>query len=452
MLEKNNTRRFISITVLLIVFACTLVLNEKTPMIGEDYALSLRYHEKVNSSIFIKLGLIYEKISIQFNNWNSRLGEQLAILFLGFDKTIFNIINSLVFICLAVLTVGLGLGDIKHIGTVKLIAYTSLTVMIYYVFLPSLGESVFWLTGSTNYLWGLVLLLLFLFPFFRLFETQTEDKVVLPIYYLLVGFLAGMTNENTVPISILICTMAILNLRFKKIPIHYTFYLGLFFHCLGYSVLLFSPSTKIRRDYYDQVFDVIKPSISDYVDRLSNILVNFFHYYKNYFLVVILLLTLFLVLHSLSSKKKIFLLKSRPLILLVFVIISFGSVIDMVAVPYYEIRSSLFFFFALTSLLISIIDSFYSSIKPVFYLSVILLSIVWLFTFNSMRITYNAFRFEFNNREAILFTNLGSKKTVVVTKFSVNEDQRLLNKREDYLVFNNWDYSAYYGLDKIEIR
>jgi len=124
----------------------------------------------------------------------------------------------------------------------------------------------------------------------------------------------------------------------------------------------------------------------------------------------------------------------------------------MVAVPYYEIRSSLFFFFALTSLLISIIDSFYSSIKPVFYLSVILLSIVWLFTFNSMRITYNAFRFEFNNREAILLTNLGSKKTVVVTKFSVNEDQRLLNKREDYLVFNNWDYSAYYGLDKIEIR
>lgn len=452
MLEKNNTRRFLSIIVLLIVFASTLVLNVKTPMIGEDYALSLRYHEKVNSSTFIKLGLIYDKVSIQFNNWNSRLGEQLAILFLGFDKTFFNILNSLVFMCLAVFNVGLGLGDVKHISSVKLISYISITLMIYYVFLPSLGESVFWLTGSTNYLWGLVLLLLFLFPFIRLFETRTGVKDVLPIYYLLVGFLGGMTNENTVPISILLCLLAIFNLRLKKVPIHYTYYLGFLFHCLGFLLLIFSPSTKIRREYYDQVFGVVKPSMADYVDRLTNILTNFYKYYKIYLFVAVILLMLYIILHFLSNKNEFSLLKSRPMALVLFVFISFGTVFDMIAVPYYEVRSSLFVFFAITSLVVSLIDSFFSSRKPMFYLSIFLLSLFWLITINSMRKTYNTFESDFNKRESILLTNLGLKNTVVVPKFVVVQDQRLLNIREHYLVFNNWDYSAYYGLAKIEIK
>jgi hypothetical protein len=452
MLDRSNTYRILSITLLLVVFASILIINVKTPMIGEDYALSLRLYDKENSLIFQKLGLIYQRISNQFTNWNSRIGEQLAILFLGFDKTIFDILNSLAFICLALITVRFGIGEIKRISIVRLTFYTSLTLMIYFVFLPALGESVFWLTGSTNYLWGLVIFLLFLIPFFHIFETPKEAEQRLPLYYLIIGFLAGMTNENTVPFSILFCCLIIINLGLNKAPVHFTFYLGLFLHCLGYAVLFFSPSTKIRTEYYNQVFGVIKPSLSDYLDRLTNILTSFFHYYKSYIFLMLILFTLFIVLHSISKNKFRSLLRSRPMALLVFVLFSFGTVIDMIAVPYYEVRSSIFVFFAITSLVVSIIDSFYFSLRSLFILSVLVLSLGWLFTINTIRITYNRFNADFLQREANLLTNAGLSKTIIVPKFSAIQDQRLLNSREFYLVFNNLDYSAYYGFDEIQIK
>lgn len=452
MLNDKGIRRFLTITLLLVVFAITVVINTKTPMIGEDYALSLTYQEKVSSSIFDKFGLIYDKVSYQFSNWNSRIGEQLAILFLGFDKTFFNVINSLVFVCLAVLNIQFSLGDLKHISTVKLTAYISFTLMIYYVFLPALGESVFWLTGSTNYLWGLVLLLIFIVPFFRLFEFPTKTENGLPIYYVLIGFLSGMTNENTVPVSITLCLLAIFRLKHTKIPVHYSYYLGVFFHLIGYLVLFFSPSTKIRREYYNQVFGVTNHSILDYLDHLNNILKYFYQYYKVYLLFTTAVLTVLIIIIFRSREEKVLISRNKFISLGILVVLSLGSVIDMIVVPYYEVRSSLFVFFAITSLLIYVINCFYLMKKPLFYFTFIIMSLVWLFTINTMRTNYNTFIFEFNNREAILLSNLGLKKSVVVSKFPIIEDRRLLNTREDYLIFNNWSYSEYYGLEKIEIR
>lgn len=451
-MQTNNILRTVSIIIFMIIFSSILIINTKTPMIGEDYALSLQYYDKINSSTYQKLTLIYERMQYQFTNWNSRFGEQLAILFLGFDKTFFNILNSFAFIVLAAINVRFGIGETNSISTTKLLIYTSLVLMMYYIFLPALGESVFWLTGSTNYLWGLVFLLFFLLPFINILERPTKAEQRLPFYYLILGFFAGMTNENTVPVSIIFCCLAIVRLRLNKSKVNFAYYLAFIFHCIGYASLLFSPSTKIRREYYDQIFGSVNPSLSVYLDRLVKILADFFYYYKSYIFVTLILLTLYFIVRLISKNNLGPFLRSRPFSLILFILFSFIAVIDMIAVPYYEVRSSLLTFFALTSFIISIIDYFSNSKRPLFFLSVFLLLLGWLFTFNNMRITYNRFDADFQKRETILLGEVGLKKTIVVPRFSEIQDQRLLNSREFYLEFNNLNYSAYYGYDEIQIK
>jgi hypothetical protein len=64
---------------------------------------------------------------------------------------------------------------------------------------PVLGDTVFWLTGSANYLWGTWLILLFLLPF-RLYRGRISTPILQILYSIcifILGILAGWTNENT---------------------------------------------------------------------------------------------------------------------------------------------------------------------------------------------------------------------------------------------------------------
>jgi hypothetical protein len=449
--KSDIVKRVLSIALFLLIFSSVLYLNFKTPMIGEDYALSLTYFEKHNQPIPLKLSLIYEKVRFQFLNWNSRIGEQLSILSLGFDKAIFNILNGIVFTCLCAINVRFGLGETKFKNIEKLLVYTSLAMMLYLVFLPALGESVFWLTGSTNYLWGITILLIFLLSYVKIFETPGKAEQKLHPLLLFVAFFAGMSNENTVSVSIIFCIFVLIKLRLEKKPVNITYYLALIFHLLGYAVLLFSPSTYIRRAYYNQVFGIVKLSFPMLISRLLNILAIFYHHYKIYLFVTLLLFLCYLAI-QIASRKKLSLSNSRPLTLFLFMLLAFISLFDMVVVPYYEVRSSLLIFIAMTTLIISIIDSFRSSNKPIFIFFIILLSAVWLVSYNSMRITYNSFYAEFRAREDILFSVVDNTKTISVPPFSEILDQRVLNTRESYLIYNNAAFSRYYGFEEITIE
>nr|WP_308611901.1 DUF6056 family protein [uncultured Dialister sp.] len=112
-----------------------------------------------------------------------------------------------------------------------------------------------WLSGACNYLWAMVLLLLFLIPYIRHYFTDGEVEYgswLAPVMFLL-GLAAGDTNENT------ICWIGLTGIfylwkcyRYKTLrPWMIAGFIGL---SLGYGLLVLAPENLVRLadDYKDK--------------------------------------------------------------------------------------------------------------------------------------------------------------------------------------------------------
>lgn len=107
--------------------------------------------------------LMTQRIYEQMTNWNIRIGEQLSILFSCFDKNLFNICNSIVSLSYVWLVYQWAFKR-KFISDKRNILYLLFIFAMILMFQPVLGEIFFWRTGSTNYLWGICILLGFSLP------------------------------------------------------------------------------------------------------------------------------------------------------------------------------------------------------------------------------------------------------------------------------------------------
>lgn len=156
--------------VLLFVFILTgiffYIMNIKTPMFGDDYTYSYSFYSKKRIS---DLKDIPRSMQTHYYSSNGRVVVHIfAQLFLLIGKKWFNIIHTFSFLLLGVLifyhAIGLRLRD--HISFLIFI-YCSL-----FLFTPAFGQSFLWLTGSSNYMYGILLILLYLIPFSDLVRKQ----------------------------------------------------------------------------------------------------------------------------------------------------------------------------------------------------------------------------------------------------------------------------------------
>lgn len=128
-------------------------------------------------------------------------------------KSLFNVINSAFFICLLLLMS-------RFLGiegkTFPLLCLFGALV----VFVPAFGEVFFWLDGSINYLWAILLNLLFLTPFFLLsFQGKTCAAGKLAGLAAL-GFFAGAYQETMSAVTIFLSViMLIYAWKFKKVKV-----------------------------------------------------------------------------------------------------------------------------------------------------------------------------------------------------------------------------------------
>ncbi len=116
------------------------------------------------------------------------------------------------------------------------------------LFQPALGEVFFWRTGSTNYMWGMCLLLTFVFP--------------------LRCYVCGRDLLGNVGVIIWN------KLHRKKAPIWiFTSFISF---SSGFFYMLKAPSTAIRVAYYNQIYETTDFHIKDYFSRIPNIVNRFF--------------------------------------------------------------------------------------------------------------------------------------------------------------------------------
>lgn len=82
------------------------------------------------------------------------------------------------------------------------VAYLALTYALMWFALPDYGTTILWLSGAFNYLWVALIYLTFLLPY--RFNYQAKHPRLMTIGMVILGFLAGGTNENTAPLTVFI--------------------------------------------------------------------------------------------------------------------------------------------------------------------------------------------------------------------------------------------------------
>ena len=119
-------------------------------------------------------------------------------LFMQFPKSVYNIANSVVYVLVGLLINIHVFGRLKKLR----VSYLALTFALMWICLPDFGTSILWLSGGFNYLWVALIYLGFLLPY--RFNYHAKHPRLMFIGMLILGFLAGGTNENTAPLTLFV--------------------------------------------------------------------------------------------------------------------------------------------------------------------------------------------------------------------------------------------------------
>ena len=186
--EARDKKIFIALAVL--SFLMVFVFNYMTPLMTDDFSYGAQVRKA--SGLF---GLIRQEYN-QYMTWNGRSVVHLILrCFLAMPVMIFNICNSAAFIVLSLCMYSLLSARKRYDWFLFLCIQLGL-----WSFSVDFEQTVLWETGACNYLWGSMIIMLFISAVYRitLSSGQTGKKNVLAAAAMfLFGMIAGWCNENT---------------------------------------------------------------------------------------------------------------------------------------------------------------------------------------------------------------------------------------------------------------
>lgn len=234
--QKDKRRKIVFFVLLGISFAAIWIYNFMTPLMSDDLLFKASdYHSPLD---------IFRLEYQQYMTWTGRSVLQIVLkIFSLMPKWVFNLCNSLCFVLLTLL-IYCNVKDKKKYD-VFLLALINLALWNFSV---EFDQTVLWLGGACNYLWGIVILLGFLTCFRYFMENGHSQKRAVPvsIFMFFFGILAGWGNENTSGGGILIALLfLLLNYRKEKKVYPWTIS-GIAGMAVGFLFMVLAPGNRAR--------------------------------------------------------------------------------------------------------------------------------------------------------------------------------------------------------------
>ncbi len=446
---KFESKRVLSFILALAVLASIAVffyiLNTKTPLYKDDYSYSYTFAVRENK---FKIENFEQVIESQINHYkvmNGRaVAHTLAQSFLIFNKSVFNILNTIAFILLIYLI------SVYASGTYKVRAQYLLAVFaLLWLFTPRFGESFLWLTGASNYLWGMILVFVCLltvkFAYLGKNKLSLTTKIVLTPLYFIFAFIAGDTGENTAASLIVISIIYIAMTFVKKRKIPFMSIVGLFGNISGFLFLLLAPGQRLRLANNGGSGD-----FGIWLNRFCDISVAFFER-----LGILLIIALILLVFGFVRKRKL----SELCETAVFFIGTLTSVYSMVLSPYFPDRVWSGPCILMTATLLSLVKWAFADFSYIFKITSTgvlscFLAILFIFTYvdayRALSLTYGA---DLNRQTQIKEYKKAGISTVTLesiyghSKYDAYDAYGDLN--EDYKTWPNTAIAMYYGLTEV---
>lgn len=236
--EKNKIEKIIFIVLLLISFGGIYIYNFLTPLLSDDILM--------DTSIYHSFMDVLKQEYWQYHNWNGRSVLQiLTKVFTILPKNVFNFWNSLCYVATTLLIYA----NIK--GRKKYDIFLLLLINIcIWVFCVDFSQTILWLAGACNYLWGIFIILGYITLYRYYLENTSTMKypVVAGILLFVTGVLSGWGNENTSGGMILIILLLTGKCLYENKKIEKVMFAGLAGNVTGFLFLLLAPGNAVRSE------------------------------------------------------------------------------------------------------------------------------------------------------------------------------------------------------------
>lgn len=308
--------------ILLAIFALIFVFNSKTPLYKDDYSYSYTFAVKENK---FRISNIKELIYSQINHYKVMNGRivphTLAQAFLMTDKAIFNIFNTLAFSLLVFIISKLATAGKGNNPFYLIAAFASLFLLT-----PRFGESYLWLTSACNYLWGMLLILLYLIPVTkRAYSSPNSNLSPLAVLgTFILGTLCTMTGENTSAALIVMSLLFTIYSSVKSKALDVALLWGLVGNVCGFLTVLLAPGQSVRLSNNGGL-----GGLQAWLDRLAPITELFFS--RLWLLVAISVV--FVLIGLLFKRERVGLFRT-----IIFALGGLASVYSMIISPYFPER------------------------------------------------------------------------------------------------------------------
>ncbi|SBW07993.1 conserved membrane hypothetical protein [uncultured Dysgonomonas sp.] len=309
------------IVVIVICFTAIYSLNRLTPIISDDFAYLFVYGE--DGRITSIKDIIHSQIN-HYYMWGGRsVVHFIAQVLLMLPKYIADLLNTLVYISY----ISLIYMHIKGRAKNSILLFLMVNLGVWFL-QPVLGDTIFWLTGSANYLWGTWLILLFLLPF-RLYRGKISTPILQILYSIcifILGILAGWTNENTAAAMLVIIIGFFIYYRSHKWSIPVWAIAGFAGAVIGFIIMIAAPGNFVRAG------ETTTFSLYNLSYRLFMWTLTFFYYSGPLFLIALISVITF---SRFSRGDK----KDKMKLVLIYAVAAIAAVYAMLASPTFPRRA-----------------------------------------------------------------------------------------------------------------
>ena len=241
MQKINQSRKWMCVAAV-VMFLIMLVANVLTDKCTDDfhYMHSFTDWETPIRSV----AEIFPSMRAHSWNMNGRIIPHFFVqLLLLAPDIVFDVLNSLMFLAQVYLVYRLASRTKERNVLLFCLVFTGI-----WLFELAFGQVSLWHTGSCNYMWNMVFVLLFLVPYadkvFHNRDIRGAGRIAL---YLLLSFVAGAYSENASSAMIFtgffLACYAKFVLRYKLRPYHYA---ALAVAFAGFLTIVFAPASRVK--------------------------------------------------------------------------------------------------------------------------------------------------------------------------------------------------------------
>lgn len=381
-------------SIILIAFLAIFVLEWFTPIHSDDYRYAL-------------IGLSFDAHLHHYMTWSGRIvADYTSALLLATESRFFiSAMTGLAVLAFCYFIVKTPTGTLKWKKHDSLIF--TLIFLTFWVANPNIGQTVFWVVGSANYLWTNLFVAAWLWNLYRI-QLLKEERTQAGM--LLLGLLAGCSNESVAPFVVGLALLAIIY-DFWQERRFYANKIAYFISTLiGVCVLIFSPGNFIRAQGAHSVW--YDKSI---IERLSiHLSERFFNHlalvWISYVVLALLAILLYVAKRNGGQPKS-----TNLLMVVLMLLVGLGTSFIMVASPSYPDRvmlsTFLFFLLAISFLLRELVTLSTPRVMYGIYAITGLMAAVFVWSYSLMYAAYTRVYLQDQVRINVVQTQLSRHHT-----------------------------------------